>query len=177
MSENEDELLDLMAVAKKQLATVQAATQAMQTQRGELYDAIAQLKNMRATVAAEAKLGAERGLSGITSQASAALHAEAEKARQTIGDVAEDLRVRAWGKRLQWVAGSVAFGLVLGMALSWFMWGRDTRDAVKRLDAVYAALDRQLNKQMEQAAPAPPAKQHKQQRGQNSAPAASEEQP
>ena len=75
MSQNEDELLDLMAVAKKQLATVQAATDAMQKQRGELYDAIAQLKRMRVTVAEEAKKGAAEGLSGVTSRANAALRA------------------------------------------------------------------------------------------------------
>jgi hypothetical protein len=177
MSENEDELLDLMAVAKKQMAIVQAATQAMQTQRGELYDAIGQLKNMRAAVGAEAKLGVERGLSGITSQANTALSAEVEKARQTIGDVAEDLRVRAWGKSLQWVAGSVAFGVVLGVALSWFMWGRDARAAVARFDSINAALERQIDKQIQQTAPAAPVRPHKQQRSQDSAPAVPLEQP
>lgn len=158
--ETEQELFVLMKAAKEQQATVERATQAMQQQRGELYEAIAQLKKMQASVAADAKLGAERGLAGITGQANAALIAEVNKAKETIGEVAEDLRVSAWGKSIKWLAGSLALGFALGFGVCWFMWGRDTRDAVKRLDAVYAALDRQLEKQMQEQAPAAAAKPH-----------------
>ena len=158
--ETEQELYVLMKAAKEQQAAVELATQAMKTQRGELYDAIAQLKKMQASVAADAKLGAERGLSGITTQANTALTTEVNKAKETIGEVAEDLRVRAWGKSFQWVAGSVAFGLVLGVVLSWFMWARDTRAAVERLDTVSQAHERRLQELDQQQAAQKPATPH-----------------
>ena len=60
---DEEEIFALMQAAKDQQAAVERATQAMQTQRGELYDAITQLTKVQATVTAAAKLGAERGLS------------------------------------------------------------------------------------------------------------------
>lgn len=172
MSQNEDELLDLMAVAKKQLAIVQTATQAMQTQRGELCDAIAQLKNMRATVAAEAKKGAEAGLQGMSSKAITALDDEVGKAKQAIGDAAESLRIRAFAKSLKWICGCLIVGFLMGMVVSWLMWGRNARAAVDRFDSINAALERQLDKKT--PAPPMPARPHKQagqkQRQQDSAP-------
>ena len=172
MSQNEDELLDLMAVAKKQLATVQAATDAMQKQRGELYDAITQLKRMQAAVAADAKLGAQAGLQGMSSKVISALDVEVDKAKKTIGDVAESLRVRAFAKSLEWICGCLIVGFLMGMVVSWLMWGRNARAAVDRFDSINVALERQLDKQMQ--APVTPARPHKQagqkQREQNSAP-------
>lgn len=175
---DEEEIFALMQAAKDQQAAVERATQAMQTQRGALYDAIAQLNKVQASVAADARLGAERGLSGITIKANDALNVEVRKARETIGAVADSLRVRVWGKSLQWVAGSVVFGFALGLALSWFMWGRNTRDAVNRLDSINAALERQLDEQMQKQAAAParpvkPPQPHKPQRSQDSEPAPS----
>lgn len=170
--EHEEELLDLLAVAKKQQATIQAATDAMQKQRGELYEAITQLKKMQPVVAAEAQKGVERGLSGVTSQATIALAAEVEKAKRTIGIAAEELRISAWGKSLKWVAGSVAVGFILGFVLCWFMWGRDTRDAVKRYDELNAELAQLRDRKMQEQAPPPAAtaKQHTQKRSQSSEP-------
>lgn len=170
--ETEQELFVLMKAAKEQQAAVERATQAMQQQRGELYEAIAQLNKLRTNVATEAKQGVERGLAGVTGQANAALIAEVEKAKRTIGIAAEELRISAWGKSLKWVAGSVAVGFILGFVLCWFMWGRNTRDAVKRYDELNAELAQLRDRKMQEPSPPPAAtaKQHTQKRSQSSEP-------
>jgi hypothetical protein len=183
MSQNEDELLDLMAVAKKQLATVQTATDAMQTERRELYDAIAQLKNMRVTVAEDAKKGVELGISGIGTDANTALRAEVNKAKTTLGEMIDELRGTAWALSWRWILGLLFTGLLLGLVFSWMIWGRGISN---RLDAIEQTLQQRQAAPSIDAAPAAAVKKsatqkqttHAQKiRGQGSEPAAPQEQP
>jgi hypothetical protein len=55
-------------------------------------------------------------------------------------------------KSIQWLGGATLFGLALGVALSWFLWARDTRAAVDRLDAVSQAHERRLQELDQQQA-------------------------
>ena len=178
MSQNEDELLDLMAVAKKQLATVQVVTDAMQKQRGELYDAITQLKNMRVTVAAEAKKGVELGISGIGTDANAALRAEVNEAKITLGEMIDELRGTAWVLSWRWMLGLLFTGVLLGLVLGWMIWGRGVSN---RLDAIEQTLLQRQAAPLIDAAPAAAAKksatQKQKRRSQDSEPAAQQERP
>ena len=154
---NEQEIFALMQMAKDQQATVERAVDGLETRSRELGTAIAQMRTLQANVAEEAKKGAQAGLQGMSSKAISALDTEVTKAKSLIGEGAETLRVAEWFKSLQWLGGATFFGLALGVALSWFLWARDTRAAVDRLDAVSQAHERRLQELDQQQATQKPA--------------------
>jgi hypothetical protein len=149
---NEQEIFALMQVAKDQQAAVERAVAGLEVQSREFGTAIAQMKTLQANVAEEAKKGAQAGLQGMSSKAISALDTEVTRAKRLIGEGAETLQVAEWFKSIQWLGGATLFGLVLGVALSWFLWARDTRAAVDRLDTVSQAHERRLQELDQQQA-------------------------
>lgn len=142
MSEHEDDLLDLMAVAKKQLATVQTATAAMQKQSGELYDAIAQIRNMQASVANDARAGAQQGLASIRSEITESLRDEAMNSRIVIHETTRELaNLSVWMRWRYVVAWGVCCFLV-GCLACWFMWERDAKAAASRIDDIEKSIEK-----------------------------------
>jgi hypothetical protein len=149
---NEQEIFALMQVAKDQQAAVERAVAGLEKRSSELGAVIVQMRALQANVAEEAKKGAQAGLQGMSSKALNALDTEVEKAKRLIGEGAETLRMAEWFKSMQWLGGATLLGLALGVALSWFTWARDTRDAVDRLDAVSQAHERRLQELDQQQA-------------------------
>jgi len=157
---NEQEIFALMQVAKDQQAAVGRAMAGLETRSRELGTAIAQMRTLQANVAEEAQKGAQTGLQGMSSRAMNALDTEVEKAKRLIGEGAETLRVAEWFKSIQRLGGATLFGLALGVALSWFLWARDTRAAVDRLDVVSQAHERRLQELDQQQASQKVAQSH-----------------
>ena len=149
---NEQEIFALMQAARDQQATVEQALAGLEAQGRELGTVIAQMKTLQANVAEEAKKGAQTGLREMSSRAISALDTEVEKAKRLIGEGADTLRVGEWFRSFQWLGGAALGGIALGVALSWFLWGRDARDAVERLDAVSQAHERRLQELDQQLA-------------------------
>jgi hypothetical protein len=158
---NEQEIFALMQMAKDQQAAVEQALAGLEVRSREFGAVIAQMRTLQANVAGEAKKGAQAGLQDMSSKAISALDTEVTKAKRLIGEGAETLRVAEWFKSIQWLGGAALFGLALGMALSWFMWARDTRDAVDRLDTVSQAHERRLQELNQQQATQKPSQTHK----------------
>jgi ElaB/YqjD/DUF883 family membrane-anchored ribosome-binding protein len=141
---NEQEIFALMQMAKDQQVAVERAVAGLDKLSRELSTVIAQIRTLQANVAEEAKKGAEDGLRGMSSKAISAFDTEVTKAMRLIGEGAETLRVAEWFKSIQWLGGATIWGIFLGVALSWFLWARDTRAAVDRLDAVSQAHEHRL---------------------------------
>jgi hypothetical protein len=137
---SEEVLFGLVQTAQEQQETVQKATQAMATQRGELYNAIAQLKNMQASVAAEAKTAVKESVSSIGADLNASLTSEVNRTRKTIRDMTEDLHSVASWLTWRWIVAFVILGAAMGFAACWAMEGRDARDTAQRLDAIEQTL-------------------------------------
>ena len=130
---DEEEIFALMQAAKDQQAAVERATQAMQTQRGELYGAITQLKNMQAGVSAEASRAVRDAVAGIGPDLNASLLAEVNKAKKTLRETAQELQGMTWALSWRWMFGLLLMGLAFGMAFGWMIWGRNISG---RLDAI-----------------------------------------
>lgn len=148
---DEEVIFGLVQTAQEQQAAVEKAMRGMELQRGELYAAIAQLKKVQASVAAEARSGALQGISSIGAELNKSLAVEVDKARKTLGDITAELNSDAAWMKWRWIIGIFVAGMALGFLTCWAMWGRDAHDAAQRLDAIEQTIQQM---QVQQAAPA-----------------------
>lgn len=154
---NEQEIFALMQMAKDQQVAVERALAGLASRNSELETTVAKMQGLQGKVAEEAQKGAEAGLRGMSSRAINALDAEVEKAKRLIGEGAQTLRRRESSNLFIWTVMGLLLGVVLGLTLSWYTWGRDTRAAVDRLDEIIQANTHKVQEQDQKKAVQKPA--------------------
>lgn len=122
----------------------------MQNQRGELDDAIARLRNMQASVANDARVGAQEGLAKIGSEITASLRDEAMNSRIVIRETTIELaKLTSWLRWRYAVVGGVGCFL-LGCLMCWLMVERDASTTASRLDGIESAIVKSQQAQQQQ---------------------------
>ena len=149
---NEQEIFALMQMAKDQQEAVEQAVAGLDERRRELGAVITQMRSLEASVAEEAKKGAQAGLQSMSSKAISALDSEVERAKRLIGEGAETLRQEGSAKDFTLSVAACLCGIAIGFALNWYMLARDTRATVDRLNDMSQKIEHRLQGMEQQQA-------------------------